>query len=660
LAVDVWLPSLRRVALPATALLLGLVASAAGWPELGRWIWMAGIVGVLAALVVSIARGLARREFGLDAIAALAMLASLALREELAGMVVGLMYAGGQALEAFARGRAAREMTALLARAPRTALIRRGETIESVALEAVRPGDRLLIRPGDIVPTDGLVREGGADLDESALTGEAMPVHHEAGSVVMSGATNCGNAFDLDVTARADASTYAGIISLVESARRSKAPISRLADRYALLFLVLTIGLTVLAWLLSHDPRRALAVLVVATPCPLILAVPVAMVAGMSRAARAGLLVKSAEALEHAAHIGVLLVDKTGTLTHGRPRLLAVEPFGRRRPDDLLRTAASLAQASSHVANVAVVQAARERGLDLASPRNVVETAGAGLSGEVGNECVVMGRPDFVLARTKASRRERPDGTSWVRSGTAQMAVAINDTLEGVVVVADVVRSDAASTLQTLRRLGVGRIVLVTGDHAEIAASVAQGLGLDSWVADTTPAEKVAIVAREAQRGKTMMIGDGINDAAALARADVGVALGASGTAAAWEAADVVILVDRLERVADLVAIAGRTRAIALQSVFAGIALSALGMVVAALGYLPPIGGALAQEVIDVAVVLNALRALGSAPAPRSTGDVGSARNPKPEQATGLDRGGSPRRDPVLASSADSRRNDPP
>ena len=617
------LASIRLVAAPAAALVFGSLAWGLGSPATARWFWILGIGVVLATLVFSIAAGLRGGEFGLDIIAALAMAGALAIGEELAGVVVALMYAGGQALEAFAQERAAREMTALLGRVPRTALVHRDGALVSVPIDEIVPGDRVLIRAGDVVPTDGTVADGTAILDESSLTGEALPVQRSCASPVMSGVINVGDSFDLAVTASAADSTYAGIVRLVDSARRSKAPISRLADRYALLFLAATVVLMASAWLLSHDVRRALAVLVVATPCPLILAVPVAMIAGMSRAARHGILIKSAKALEILSRARVLLVDKTGTLTHGRAHLLAIETCGNRSPDEVLRVAASLGQASGHLANEAVVRAARQRGLALEAPTNVIETPSAGLEGRIGNETVVIGRVDFVMARVRPAADPPSNVTKPVKPGATHMAVAIDGALQALLTLADVVRDDVAETLRELRRLGIGRIVLVTGDHAGVAAPIAEALGLDAWIADATPAAKVEVVAAEGQHGSTMMVGDGINDAAALARADVGVALGARGTAAASEAADVVILVDRFDRISKAVDTAQGTRSIALQSVFVGMTLSVVGMIAAAIGYLPPIAGALVQEAIDVAVVLNALRALRS---PTGTSTVASDR----------------------------------
>ncbi len=592
-------------AVPAASLVAGLLAWATGSPGIARLLFALGTAAVLAALIVSIVRTLAKGDFGLDIIAALAMAAALVGGEELAGVVVALMYAGGQGLERYAQERAGREMTALLARVPRRARRYTDGTIEDIAIDDVRPGNRLLIAAGEVVPVDGTVSSALAVLDESALTGESQLVTRLWGTAVASGVTNAGKPFDLAATETAGRSTYANIVRLVDEARRSKAPMSRLADRYALAFLALTLALAGAAWALSGDPRRALAVLVIATPCPLILAVPVAIVAGMSRAARRGILVKSARALEGLARVKTLLIDKTGTLTHGRAQISAVELLTPDREDDVLATAASVAQASRHVVSQALVEAARERGLVLTPPTGVVETPGEGIEGTVGGRDVVVGQIGFVANRAGVAVPVR-----GLADGRNALAVAIDGTLHAIIELADALRAETPATLAKVRRYGIDRLVLVTGDQAAIAQRIGRELGLDEIHAEVTPSGKVAIVERESQRAPTLMVGDGINDAAALARSHVGVALGAHGSAAAAEAADVVVLVDRLDRVAEALAIAWRTRRIATQSVTIGLGLSLIGMGAAALGYLPPVAGALAQEVIDVAVILNALRAL--------------------------------------------------
>jgi heavy metal translocating P-type ATPase len=599
-------PALALLAAAGLALGLGLKL-----PGFGAWspfVWTAVTVPILAALTAEIATGLADGDVGLDIVAGLSMTAALLFGEALAASIVALMYAGGQLLEAYAERRARHEMTALLGRVPRNAMRHRDGTLEEVPLDRVLPGDRLLVRQGDVVPVDGCVLAGVAVLDTSALTGEAMPVTCRPGQPVLSSSSNVGDAFDLEATRRAAESTYAGVVRLVETAQKARAPMSRLADRYAMLFLALTVALAAAAWALSADPIRAVAVLVVATPCPLILAVPVALVSGLSRAAKLGILIKGGKALEGLAQVRGLVLDKTGTLTHGEARLIASRTADHLSEDDLLRLAASLDQASKHIVAQRLVAEGRARGLRLAVPTDVVETAGEGIAGRVDGHGVLVGGLHFVAGRLgggafRALLGERPPGALAV-------AVAIDGVPAGVLVLADELRAGAERLFAELRASGIERIVLATGDRQEVARFVAAGLPVDLVRAELTPDQKVLAVLSERKNGPVMMIGDGVNDAPALAAADVGVAMGAKGAAASAEAADVVLLVDQLDRILPAIRIARRSRAIALQSVIAGIGLSAGAMLAAALGHLPPVEGALLQEAIDVAVIFNALRAL--------------------------------------------------
>ncbi len=596
--------------LAATGLGVGIIAWLTGRADLAGWVWLAVTIPVLLALLVEIMRSLWRGEVGLDIVAALSMSAALIFGEYLAAVVVAMMYSGGTFLERFAEGRARREMRDLLGRVPRTALRHQNGALAEIALEAITPGDRLLIRQGDVAPVDGTVAAGSAVMDQSALTGEAMPVRLGPGDAVMSGATNAGEAFDLTATHPADRSTYAGIVRLVEAAQKSKAPMSRLADRYALLFLAVTVVLAFAAWWFTGDPIRAVAVLVVATPCPLILAVPVALVAGLSRAAKYGVLIKGASALEALAGVRTLILDKTGTLTDGRPQIVAIEVFEGFSEAEVLRLAASLDQISKHPIAQAIVAAAKARGLVLALPEAVIETPGEGVSGRIDGRKVVVGGADFVMAQVAQAV-----GADAARAaGSVVVALGVDGRLAGRMVMADRLRAGTAAFLAGLRRLGVARIVLATGDRQAVAQAVTQGLGLDAVRADLKPDQKVQLVLDERKSGLVMMVGDGVNDAPALAAADLGVAMGARGAAASAEAADVVLLVDRLDRLLPGMDIAQRSRAIALQSVYAGIGLSFAGMIAAAFGYLSPVQGALLQEAIDVAVILNALRALRIVP----------------------------------------------
>ncbi len=597
------------VAWPAFGLATGFALPSLGFPVWQGWVWAAFTAPILLALFIEIAASLRRGEVGLDIVAALSMTAALAVGEYLAALVVALMYSGGQFLEAFAERHARREMTAILSRVPRTAVRYRRGVLEEIGLADIVPGDRLMIRQGDVVPVDGTVSSGVAILDQSALTGEAIPVQQRVGEAVMSGSTNAGEAFDLTASRHAAESTYAGIVRLVEEAQRSKAPISRLADRFAMIFLGFTLLIAGLAWYLAGDPIRAVAVLVVATPCPLILAVPVAIVSGLSRAARNGILIKGGKAIEALGRVHSLVIDKTGTLTDGRARIVSVDSRGRLGSDEILRLAASLDQASKHIIAQTLVAEARDRKLQLSSPSGMIETAGEGIEGCIDGRNVVVGGIRFVRSKLTGNTIGSFEATRT--AGAVIVAVAIDGEMAGEIVLADELRAGTQALLLKLRKLGIRRIVLATGDRREVAEAVVAGLDIDAVRSELTPDQKVLVVLTERKNGPVMMVGDGVNDAPALAAADIGVAMGARGTAASAEAADVVLLVDHLDRIVPAIGIARRSRLIALESVIAGIGLSLAGMIAAAFGYISPVQGALLQEVIDVAVILNALRALG-------------------------------------------------
>ncbi|MGZ5354654.1 MAG: heavy metal translocating P-type ATPase, partial [Actinomycetota bacterium] len=555
-------------------------------------------------------RGILRREPGVDLIAVLAMVGALAFEEYLAGAVIAFMLASGRSLEDFADARAHRELSALLARAPRVAHRYVGETLESVGVEAVEPGDRLLVKQGEVVPVDGVLEAVTSVLDESALSGESRPIERERGERVRSGGVNAGPAFDLRAVASAAESTYAGIVRLVEQAQREKAPFVRLADRYALVFIPVTLVIAGTAWAVTGDPVRALAVLVVATPCPLILAAPIAIVAGISRAAKRGIIVKGGGALETLARGRVLLFDKTGTLTAGAPEVADVEVFGREEPDEVLRLAASLDQVSPHVLAGAIVRAARARDLTLSFPEDVHEEGGSGLFGTVEGRKVALGKASWVARGQPLPDRARDVRRRTAMEGSSCVFVSVDGAVAGALVLDDPIRPDTARVVRSLRRAGIKRVIMVTGDHPDVAESVGISIGVDRILSERDPADKVDAVRAEREGGVTIMVGDGVNDAPALAAADVGVAMGAPGAPASSEAADVVLAVDRLDRHAEALRIARRSRGIALQSVLVGMGLSFAGMLLGAFGLLQPVRGALVQELIDVAVIVNSLRAL--------------------------------------------------
>ncbi len=613
-ALGVWDAVTERLMLPLTVigLVAGLLAIVVGNEPAADWCWSvpAGIVG--AWLAIAILRDLLRGEAGVDVIAILAITGALLFGETLAAAVIAVMLATGDGLERYAEGRAHRELSALISRAPRIVHRHEQGSIADHGIAEVKVGDRLLVKPGEVVPVDGSVFGAAATLDESALTGEARLVVREAGDPVSSGTVNAGTPFDLIATATAERSTYAGIVRLVEEAQSSKAPFVRLADRYALLFVPLTLVISGLAWALSGDPVRALAVLVVATPCPLLLAAPIAIVAGISRSAKRGIIVKGGGALEAIARAKVLLFDKTGTLTAGRPRLADVIAAPDRTPEEVLRYAASLEQVSPHVLASSIVSGARERGVALGLPEDAQEVPGAGITGRVGGATVLVGTADFATGGGSLPVWARDVRRTISLEGATGVYVGVDGTLVGALILDDPIRPESPRVIRSLRRAGVQRMVMVTGDHYGVADMVAAAIGVDAVLAERTPADKVDAVAEEMARagGILVMVGDGINDAPALATADVGVAMGARGATASSEAADIVITVDRLDRLPEGIRIARRARSIALQSVVVGMGMSLVAMLVATTGALPPVAGAMIQEAIDVVVILNALRAL--------------------------------------------------
>jgi heavy metal translocating P-type ATPase len=595
-------------------LCLGLGLHLAGLGLAAAWVWSVAALPVAAHVGLGLVRSLIGGRIGVDAVALAAIPGAVALGEAAAAAVIGLMVAGGEALEAWAEGRASRALTDLLARAPRRTARIEGETLAEIDVAEIRPGDLLLVRPGETVPADGTLADAAASLDESALTGEPLPVEVSRGANLRSGAVNAGPAFRLRAQRDAGGSTYAAIVRLTQEAATSRAPLARLADRWAVGFVIFTAVVAGGAWALTGDPVRALAVLVVATPCPLILAAPVALVAGIGRAARRGIVVKGGGALERLARVRTVLFDKTGTLTPGRPKLAAVDADPALGREAALRLAAAIAQGSTHPVSAALVAAAAGRGIDLPVPETVAEVAGGGIAGTVEGRALLLGSEGFLRAAGVA-----PDGGFAVSAGVAAAAgsvawLAMDGRPVAAFVMAEGVRQEAPRAVRRLRSLGVRRIVLVTGDRAAAAAPIARALRLDAMLAGQSPADKIAAVRAEAEAAPTAMVGDGVNDAPALAAADVGVAMGAEGTAAAAEAGDVVLLVDRVDRVAEAIAIARRARGVAFRAIALGMGLSGIAMGFAAAGLLAPLAGALVQEAIDVAAILYALTALQPGP----------------------------------------------
>ncbi|WP_101949638.1 heavy metal translocating P-type ATPase [Mycobacterium sp. 3519A] len=599
------------VVLTVGALAAGGIAWLTGYRDVADWCWIAGTLVALIPAVLWVLAALRRGRAGVDVIAVLSLLGTLFVGEYVAGALIAVMLASGRALEAAAERRATHDLRALLEHAPRFARRRVGAAVTVIPLNEVLVDDVLVVAPGEVVPVDGRIRDEPAVLDESVLTGESLPVERAPGEPVRSGVVNAGNAFELRATATAADSTYAGIVRLAEQAGAENAPIVRLADRYAAWFLPLALLIAGGAWLASGSAVRAVAVLVVATPCPLLLAAPVAIVSGLSRASRHGVVIRSGGALENLGHATTLVMDKTGTLTMGQPKVVEILASPEHDTTEVLRLAASVDQMSPHVLAEAIVTEALARGLRLLLPTEVSEEAGRGVTATVADHRVHVGKVldeeiDAGWARAAMNRASLDSAAvAWV---------TVDGALIGAVLLRDPLRRTAPRTIRRLRAAGLNRLVMLTGDRAEPAREVATVLGLDEVYAQQSPADKVAAVRTERARATTVMVGDGVNDAPALAAATVGVAMGARGTTASSEAADIVLTTDRLDRLADAMDIARWSRRIAVQSAAVGMVLSLVAMVIAALGWLPPAAGALLQEGIDVAVILNALRALRGNP----------------------------------------------
>ncbi|MGW4567685.1 heavy metal translocating P-type ATPase [Streptomyces sp. NPDC004561] len=595
------------LAVTAAALLAGGVAWLMDAGDLAGLFWPLGTLAALVPAVGWVLVALWHGHTGVDLIAVLALGGTLAVHEYLAGALIALMLATGRTLEATARRRASHDLHALLERAPRFARRRTHDGVAKIPLAEVAAGDLLVVGPGEVVPVDGRVESTGAVLDESVLTGEPLQVERAGGEAVRSGVINAGSAFEMRATATEQGSTYAGIVQLARQAGAESAPVVRLADRYAFWFLPLSLAVAGLSWLISGSAVRAVAVLVVATPCPLLLAAPVAIVSGLSRASRLGVVIRDGGALENLGRARTLLLDKTGTLTRGRPRVLDVIAAPDAKPTEVLRLAASLDQYSPHVLAQAIVDAARDRKLEFSVPSDVAEEPGRGATGVADGHRLALGR---ISADDDLPAWARSVDKRALLDGAAVAWLSRDGHLAGAILMRDPLRHDAPRTLRHLRAAGIERLLMLTGDRNAPAREVAAVLGLDGVRAELSPADKVAVVRAEAEHTVTVMVGDGVNDAPALAAADIGVAMGSRGSTASSEAADIILTADRVDRLADAVAIAQRARRIAVQSALGGMLMSLVAMAAAAVGLLPPAAGALLQEGIDVAVILNALRAL--------------------------------------------------
>lgn len=593
------------VGIAALIALAGLALSTSGFELAAQIVISAFALVVGARQAWGMVRAIRAGRLGLDVLAVTAIVATVAIGEFWASLVIVVMLTGGEALEDYAEGRAERELSAILEHVPQVAHRYRADgSIEDVAVSEVKVGDRLLVRPSEIVPVDASLSSFAASFDESSLTGESLPVEKVDGDAVMSGSINGPGAVDIVATAIAAESQYQRIVELVREAKESKAPLVRLADRYAVPFTAVAYAIAGVAWWWSGDSARFAEVLVVATPCPLLIGAPVAFMAGMSSAAHSGIVIKHAGTLERLARAKSIAFDKTGTLTHGTPRVVGVDPVGM-SADELLILVGSAEQFSSHVLAGALRLAVAERELPLREATNAREVATHGVEAIISGKSVFVGKPKYVaeIATGVPALKLEP--------GEAAVYVSVDGTFAGSVTLRDEIRPDAPATLTALRRLGVGHMMMLTGDIKPVARHVGKALGIDDVRAECLPEDKVVAV-RDATPRPIIMVGDGVNDAPVLAVSDVGIAMGAKGSTSAAESADIVILLDDVSRVARAVSIGQRTIRIALQSIWWGIAFSVGLMVWAALGFLPAIAGAAMQELVDLVAILGALRAVGA------------------------------------------------
>ena len=541
--------------------------------------------------------------YGIDILAATAIVASVILGEYWAAIVVVIMLTGGESLEDYADHKAMRELDSLLKRAPVSAHLLKNKNLIDVKVGELKVGDYIVIKPGEVVPVDSIVTEGTSSFDESSLTGESVPVTKKVGEKLLSGAVNIEGSLTAKVLATAENSQYQQIIKLVKSAAASKSPFVRLADRYSIPFTIISYAIAVTVWVVSGHAIRFLEVIIVATPCPLLLAAPIALISGMSRASRHGIIVKTGSALERLAEVKTIAFDKTGTLTTGILSVKDVHLVVSKSKDEVLTLAASLEQYSGHIIAQSIVDEAKSKNIKLPKIKGLKEIPGKGLTANFKNHRILVGKIDLL----------EDEGLSvpaklLSKLNTTTVFVARDNEILGYITLEDTLRDESKKTIFDLTSQGIKHLIMVTGDNQKTAERIAAKIGITEIVANALPADKLNAIEGLKNR-PVAFVGDGINDAPVLTASDIGIALGARGSTAASESADMVIMLDDISRVASAHKIAKRTFSVARQSILIGIALSILLMIVFATGKFPPIYGALLQEVVDVTVIFNALRA---------------------------------------------------
>lgn len=597
----------KLFSLTILTLLTALGFTIAGLTGISHWLLLSISVVVAVPLAYGMVQDIRHGVYGVDILALAAIITALLLKEYWTAAVIVLMLTGGESLEDYAERRSRRELDALLERAPSMAHVFRGRKTIDIPAGDVQVGDRIRVKPGEVVPVDSTILEGSASFDESNLTGESLPSAKDAGELILSGTISLDSAVTAQALHTAADSQYQQIIRLVKHASANQTHFVRLADQYSVPFTMIAFAVAGFAWYLSGDSLRFLQVLVVATPCPLILAAPIAIISGMSRSSKQGIIVRTGSALERLARVRTMAFDKTGTLTTGTPVVDTITTYGDHKKTDVLGYAAAVETASTHVLGQAINDAALRLDLRIRKATRVREIPGRGVSARIGGREVLIGRKSLL----------DEDGVEFPPhfrlGGIRQTAayIAIDGKLAGIITFTDSIRPESQDTLERLRKLGIREFEMITGDNKVIAAEVASQLGITQVTSEALPADK--LIAIDGIKNRPVgFVGDGVNDAPVLTAADVGIALGARGSTAASESADIVIMVDDIGRVANAVGIAKRTFRIARQSILVGISLSIVLMLIFATGKFPPIYGALLQELVDVVVIFNALRAHGS------------------------------------------------
>ncbi|MFA6586086.1 MAG: heavy metal translocating P-type ATPase [Candidatus Paceibacterota bacterium] len=594
-----------------TGLLLGGVLHFFNYKNLDNEVWFVTLVVGALPFLFRLIKALIQKKIGVDLIAIVAIFASFWAEQYLAGVVILLMLSGGEALEAYAQARAKKELTQLLNKAPSIAHIKQeNNKIKDIDVEEVRIGDILVIKPGEVVPVDGIVTSGISNLDEAVITGESLPVEKKIGSMVYSGSVNEERVLEVRAIKNSIDSKYQIIVKLVKEAQDAEAPVVRLADRYALFFNIITFVVAISAWILFEDPIRVLAILVVASPCPLILATPIAMISGISKAASRGIVIKNSTALEKLGEVKGLVFDKTGTLTLGTPEVAGIVSVSILSKDEVLRVAVSVDQISAHVFARSLIQHAQKKSLELDYPESFEEFFGQGVKGKLKDQLYFFGKLKYIASQGVIIKKEIEDRHKiFQQEGNTAVYLSTEKELLGYIIFADIIRPETKTMFESIRDHDVSKMIMLTGDKQAVAENIAKSIGITEFQAELLPEQKVEWLKKiQEQYGPMAMVGDGINDAPALAVASVGIAMASHGATAASETGDVVIMVNNINRVHDALHIAQSAMRLAKQGIFFGMGVSMILMVFALLGYITPVFGALAQEILDVIVIINALR----------------------------------------------------